>query len=594
MIRTRLPIVQRSLVSLLALGGLAPGAAAAPSAADSLATLLDAAPSTPHVAMSCAPASTVLETLATAMSGAPEGALDPSGQHLVAALLAPGGIEKLGIDPDGALRLSLWEPTGQAVGELSLPFRGDTAAAESMMRELGMQPVVVPDTPNTWVSTDGDTETVARLDDGALILAFDGRAPEQTDLPPRDLPLVRGLPAEPGCAAWVASRRDGLPGPDQLMPEGGLAVVGFIPFQRDQLGLLRVRVGGRLPEALTTSQRAPVTGSSPEPPAVVLTLGLSAADLLQDPLVQDALELTPRQAKRALKYLNIASGTTVALFGNPRALDAVAMLPLDPTLGPTRPKKVRRRLGRLARKLDLELLRQTEQGMVLGTPRGMVHAEVREGRVVLAASGARALAAADGEGVPWVASSDLGWALDWPISGWTGPAMPGAGPFQLKVRGGVRADDDVLEIGVQVQTNAPPGLIGSFVTALLSQQVGGMARPQVAPADPLSEVERDLDGIAIAQELHFGAHGRYLELPPAPRRIQQLDANMVPWQADAAWERLGWAPDPPRTAAVYWVELVGNGYVVHAETDLDGDGVHAHFVRTGQEPMQRTSPAGIE
>lgn len=564
-----------------------------------LGQALSAAPSTPAMAVACAPAGTVLTTLGQVMA-AGAGQLDPTGRALVEAMARPDGLAELGIDGQGVLSLLLWDPRGEPKGVLALPFAGDAAAAEAMLRSLGSAPVPVADQVATWTTTDDGATTVARLDGGMLSLAFDGQAPSESALPAVDLPLVDGLPHDPGCALWAAANADTLPGPEGIKPRKGLVLAGFVPFERGQQGLLRLRPGGPLPDALRRAGVAPVTGTASEPPSVVVSLAPSVADLLLDPTVQQALDLRPGQARKAVRALNVGPGATIAAFGPPEAMDFVAMLPLEGSRARTDGARVARRIKRLARKLGGDVLHATPSTLVVAAGQRHLHVETRDGRVVVAADGPRARMAADGEGAPWVRPEDLGWALEWPVALWTGAGGPGAGGYAVRVRAGLRADPpepeaagDVLELGLQVQTTAPPGVLGAFLTALASQQLASPRSALQSSADPLGELERDLEGIALAQERYRAAHGSYLATPEAPRALSALDAQAHPWLAPGAWSELGWAPDPPVVQGVYQVEIQGDGYVVHGWLDLDGDGVPAHYQRTHDAPMQRLTPEDV-
>ncbi len=456
--------------------------AAASTPADALGAALQAAPSPPEVAISCAPAGDVLGLLATVAVQA--GGNTPDDATLAALMSGPAGLAALGVAVDDPLVLTMWDPTGEPVGELDLPFSGDAAEAHALLVQLGLAPKAVPDTPGTWVTNDGGTDTTVRLLDDHLALSFNGPPPEQTGLVSPDLDLIAGLPADRGCAAWVATTTDKLPAMQRIGGDDGLALAGFLPFERGGIGLIRIRAAMPLPAALSTSGRAPVTGSSAEPPAMVFSIGLSMADLLEDSDLIERMDLKQAQARKLQRYANIGSGSTVAFFGDPRRGDFAAALPLDGTRGPTRAHKVARRLRKLARKAGLDVLRSEDRSLVVQAKDTLVFIEVRDGRVYLAAHGPRAVEAADGQGNPWVSSDDLSWALQWPVALWTGPRGPSAQQFSLKVQGGLRGVDDVFEVGVRVQTDAPPGFIGSFVTGLLGQQLSKPAVPTDTPPDP--------------------------------------------------------------------------------------------------------------
>ncbi|MCK6506582.1 hypothetical protein L6R53_24950 [Myxococcota bacterium] len=588
----------------LVLAGHLPQAQAAPadsSAAGALARALQAAPSTPQVAAACAPAGQVLQGLGQVLAGMGTAGLDPGEVALVAGLSSPDAMAALGLDPEGALALTLWSPRADPVGVLTLPFGGDEAAAQALLTDLGARVEATPGDSGAWsVHSQDGSVTLARLHDGALDLAFDGQPPQSSGLPAVDVPLVQGLPATPGCAIWVAMASEDLPAPQALKGEGGIAGAAFVPFGRGGMGLLRLRPASAPPQALRRTPAAPVLGRSDEAPSLVISIGISAQDLLTDPEILQAAKLSPSHARKLLSRVNIAGGATIATFGPPQARDLVAVVPLDPAQGPVRADKVVGRIARLARKADVAVLDRGEDSLVLSVGGTPTHLVARDGRVYLGPDAERVAQVSRGEGRPWAGDDELAWASQWPIALWSGPDGPLAAGMALSMRAGIRAVDEVVEVGIQVRTDAPPGMLTALLGAALSQGGGlpvgrGARGGDGAPAATEEELERAVEGIALAQEVQRSIGGSYLELPAAPRGLAQADPRPVAWTADPAWSRLGWTPDPPETAAVFWVEVGADGqsYVVHAATDLDGDGQPARYERSSTQPMRRTSPEGV-
>jgi len=536
---------------------------------------------------------TVMTTLGQALGGIGAETIDPSGQALVQALLRPGGVAALGMDPQGPLVLTLWQVKTDPLGELSLPFAGTPQAAMDMLATLG--PTPEPTGPASWRMADSDgTETLAHLADGMLVLAFDGTPPTSSALPPVDLPLVQGLSDAPGCAVYMSFDRSMLPGtPAQKAGAGGgVTLAAFIPFARGGQAVARLRSPTPLPAVLSVSPAAPFTGTSTVPPSLVLSLGMSAEDLISDPEVRAKLHMGPGQADRVLRHLNFGAGATVASFGDPRALDIVAVLPLDASTGPIQQRKVLRHLVTAAHKAHLDIASLDHDGFVVTSGKTPTFVQVREGRVIFGPDHERVMDAAEQRGAAWARPEDVSWALQWPVSLWSGDGGPSTGPFSVSVRAGIRGEGDIVEAGFQVQTGAPPGVISSFLTGAISQ---GLSHSKAAPPDPVVEIQTAMEGIALAEEVHRSVQGSYLALPAAPRAAAQVDAGAVPWQAGADWQSLGWQPDAARSAVAYWVELSDDGedFVVHAEADLDGDGEHARYERPRGGQVQATSPQGV-
>ncbi|NOY26180.1 MAG: hypothetical protein GXP62_09945, partial [Oligoflexia bacterium] len=569
-------------------------------ASAALNAVLASAPDTPVLAAACAPASAALAGLGRLVDVVTQGAMDETERGFIDDLVRPGGLAEMGFDPAGAISLLLWQIPQDPVGIVGLPFAGDADAAQAVLARMSGKKPNRLDAPGRWLlpSEDGPDMRVS-LHDGRLDLSFNGLPPPgAAGIPALDPPLVAGLPAQAGCAIWAAMPAKAIPRTVKIKREDGLAVAAFVPFGHGGLAHIRVRPGGSLPSVFSTAHAAPVSGSSVDAPALVLSLGMGVGDLLGDDVLAKAMHLSTGQSRRAQRWLNIGPGATIAAFGKPRDLDLVALLPLDGQRGPTAQKKVLRRLVRLAAKTDLTVLSQDDQGLVIDVKPTPLRVEVRDGRIAVGSSAARVLQAVEGQGQPWVTAQDAAWAMQWPIAVWTAGGGRTVGPVSVSVRMGMRADQDIVDLGLKVKTDADPDLIGQMAARILDgiASRAGKARTSSGETDTASgDVERTMEGIARAQEVQLSAHGSYLALPAAPRSAQEADPEAVAWQMAGDWASLGWTPDPSTTAAVYWVEIGDDGtsYTVHAETDLDGDGQRAHYVRTSQAPVRRTTPDGV-
>ncbi|MCB9780732.1 MAG: hypothetical protein H6742_19345 [Alphaproteobacteria bacterium] len=443
-----------------------------PSARDELARRLQGHPSSPEVGLSCAPSATVFSLFSAALLG--QAGMDADGRVLAEAVRSADGLRAVGIDPDGSLGLSLWSVKEAPRGVLSLPFSGDGAQAVQTLAAFGLAPEVAQPGLGEWRTADG---TVVRLADGELSMAFAGTPP--ADGPGADLPLVQGLPDDPGCAFWARLPGDTLPGPQQLRPDGPLTLAGFIPFARGGTAVVRVRPQGPPPAALRKAPAAPVSGSSVNPPSVVVHLGVSLDDLLGDPAVQKAFDLSPTTARRISKRLRIGAGTTVAAFGNPAQRELVGVIPIDDGASD---RKHTKRVARLARKADMDVVSKGDETLVLASGEKLVFIEFQDGRAYAGSDAGRVREAASGQGTPWVSADELQWLMSWPVAAFT-PADLGGGGIGARIHAGLRAtDDDVFELGVQVKTNAPPGALAGFLTQMLSSELA-MPRPGAGGAD---------------------------------------------------------------------------------------------------------------
>ncbi|MSP56187.1 MAG: hypothetical protein EXR69_11385 [Myxococcales bacterium] len=68
------------------------------------------------------------------------------------------------------------------------------------------------------------------------------------------------------------------------------------------------------------------------------------------------------------------------------------------------------------------------------------------------------------------------------------------------------------------------------------------------------EVPGNLAGITNAELAYYGSFGTYIAVGPAPRSVNNVGKDAVPWLGSPAWEELGWRPDGD-VRGVYWVEL---------------------------------------
>lgn len=103
-----------------------------------------------------------------------------------------------------------------------------------------------------------------------------------------------------------------------------------------------------------------------------------------------------------------------------------------------------------------------------------------------------------------------------------------------------------------------------------------------------AEVPGNVNGIRTAEMAYYAAFDKYIAVGPAPRSVNNVGKQAVPWLGDPAWDELNWQPDG-NVRGVYWVELTPTGFEAHGVCDVDGDRQRAEYVATEVEyANQRT------
>ncbi len=569
--------------------GLSLAGAAEPSPAAQaqreLVEAMDRATAPPLAGIACVPTERLvreLVDLAAVMGALPE---DDESRWVIEQLKSGEGMASLGFDPDGAL--SMVVVSGKDIGTLSVGFSGDEAKARALLASMDLEPVPLDGVAAAWWVKGADGERMlARLEGGRLEFAM--LASPSVPLASRaapvgfDLDLLRGLPSGPGCAVHLVL------GPGELPPAAGarlngrLELSGFVPFEPGELAILRSRVPNLQAGFELVSGVAPRVVRSREAPTLVLHSGFSTAEALALPGVAASMGLKPAQARRVASLLNISPGSQLGIFGDPRQGEIVVELPLDPALGPTSPRPVGRRVVRLARKLGFRTVYREPEAIGLEQDGRLVHVQLRTGRVVLGTDAQRVLEVAMRLGDPWLDETSAATAAVWPIG--LRLRSPGEGGAVLDL--GMRVQGGVVELGLGLHgSDGQPGLLA------LAKEMGPRLFPR--PDVQAEALEAALSSLGVAQEGWMAEHGRYLELPAAPRRLAELDDQEVPWVVGDTWTSFGWRPDEELRGAIFWVEtdLEGRTYTAYAAWDQDGDGVPLMMrLRAGGRPERLSGP----
>lgn len=415
-----------------------------PSATALVTRLADPHYASSDIAVSCAPASTLLEKLHQHGDDAASLAESSSEALGFIAMLEPSAAAAAGLDLSGAVSAGYWE-LNKGIW-LSIPFSGTPSAAEAM---LASSPLGAPKIEaDGWVFEDGSHGVLA---DGAILLRRN--APQDLGSEPPRAGLFSGLPDRAGCLGWVR-----LPTTvAQRAPElAGAELLAQVPFDDDRV-LLRLATANPAPDALSRSAAAPVGGSSVERPTALAGLGIAPWALIEA-IGRPIPGVNPQDLEKLKRRLNVGPGLTAAWFGAPTGahVDWVVVAPIE---GSHSPRRLARRTRKLLDKVDFEVEREGEHGFVATRGEQVVHAAARDGRLVFGARADRVADAADGIGQSWLVGAPLDRLQSWPAVVWTS-ALPGPDGEPLVLDIGVRSVDGIWEIEAHAELPEGAGMDG--------------------------------------------------------------------------------------------------------------------------------------
>lgn len=384
------------------------------------------------MALSCAPFGALVEQIREMPGGTGEG-LPPE----VARLFSAEGSAAAGLDLDGALGMGI-SPDAES-GWFVLPFRGGGAEAEALLGSLNLEPYALGG--DRWELRAGKAE--ASLAPGGVLIRMGSELTGPTPEPA----LFQGLPEGSGCTMWMI-----VPERPTTAQVGPMRMAAWFPLREGEQAILRLSMKAQAPQVLSRAQSAPVGGSSSEPPTIVASLGVSLSALLQDEDIVRAMELDERKARKATRALDVGSGTTLAIFGEPRPRDLswAAVVPLEHT---RRPAAVARRGRRAFKRLGYEIDRGTRTAFVARQGETLLYAASAEGRLAVGSDPVRVTEAASGSGRSWLEGANLERMQGWPIAVWTGPGLARFEdvPEGLSLDLGLRARDGIWEIGLRMK-----------------------------------------------------------------------------------------------------------------------------------------------
>lgn len=489
--------------------------------------------------------------------------------ELLLELRDPAVARAWGLDLAGPLVVSGGKVEGAEYTAVSLPFGGTRADAEGLLQKLTDSPLGA--TTEGWTVYAPEHTYTAGYLPGRLTLRSAG-APAPT--PGAPTTLLDGLPGVDGCAMWFRAG-------EAAEKLGGVSA--FVPTRGGAPLLVRMETPS-LPPALFAGRPAPpVGGSSDEAPAMLLTVGLPLDDILS--ALGDDPKMPAAELAALRDHVRIQGGLTVALFGNPRAANFVAVLPVTAADGSPLPaKRVAKVLAKVAREMggDAKVKKGRMQAVVEGRA---VWAQAAGGRLVIGTNELAVEQTVAGTGTPWISPAFAEFAGAWAIA--FGLSDQGAGGPNFQ--GGLRGRDQGVEASLSLTG------VNAEAMAMAMGMASAIAVPNFLEMQlraKRAEVPGNVDGIRTAQLAYQAAFDQFQPVPAAPRPTATLGKEQVAWSGDAAWDRLGWRPDG-EVRGTYWVEVAADGadFTVHGMIDADGDGNPAHYTATrDQGATQVTGP----
>ncbi|MFZ5481047.1 MAG: hypothetical protein ACOZNI_30070 [Myxococcota bacterium] len=483
---------------------------------------------------------------------------NPAGRAVL-ALRDPAAAEAAGVDLAGTIVTSFRKGDDGAT-EVVVPFSGSPAQAEALLARFGAK--VTPE-PGGWLLDGEKVDLHATLAAGRLVLRGDAATPATPAAPD---PLLAGLPAVDGCVVWV----------DEPDGDKRMHAAAFVPLSGKAPAVVRLEYPEPVADSLTRPPVKPANGSSVQVPTFVATIGIPADDLLA--AVAPVAKLPPEELAKLREVVRFGAGATVALFGNPREQVFVARLPVTDPGGRPMPAK---KTAALARKMAAamgDVSKSSPTSFRVVTERSVFHVAAEQGAIVIGSVPEAVAEAASGAGTPWLDADAAAWAKDWTV---------GLVGLQLPMRAGVLLAPERAEVQMSVAP-LPPELTASMAGAMAAMAVPNFV--QMQRKAKRSEVPANLAAIAVAERAHFAANDRYVAVP---RAVAALGKEAVPWVGGPEWTQLAWSPEG-EVRGSYWVELVGDGFVVHGAIDVDGDGVPAEYTlgHDGGEPV-RVTPENV-
>jgi hypothetical protein len=349
------------------------------------------------------------------------------------AMVGSAELEGLGLDRTAPARL-VTGVDGQL--RVDLPFAGDAAAAEALLRKLEIEPT--PVAAGAWSDATGTIG--ARLNAGRLELSG---SPEGGGAAIARSDLLDGLHAPDGCALLI-----GVPGGiglglGDLMPRE-IAVAGSL----DGSALQARWTTSSPPPALLQGGVLPLDIHTTTPPSLVVSLGFTLDELLAEPAFAERAAPMKERLRPFLRRFAVPGGTTVAVFGGLRGSDRVLVVPLERDSGRlVGSRRISRLVGQALAEQDQPYQPWGAHGFQVEQAEGPpVYVGASRGRVVAGVVETRVVEVLADKGAPWVPVGAAAPAESWPLVVVVGAGMIDLWPSRVSL--GIGASEGHWQAGV--------------------------------------------------------------------------------------------------------------------------------------------------
>ncbi len=522
---------------------------------------------TPEVWVQCSPISGLIEL---------EAQLPEAYRESTKGLgeIGVSGFESLGGDPSGKL-----VAFGSDGVTMKIPYMGAAETVEAMLQALQPEAEVWQTNKMAWAMELVDDHWRVTLENGYLDLR--SVIGEQDVSKPTVLDSLSGVDEAEGCWLMVDSEMT-IP-KTQIPLDGGL----FIPFDKDPFSLL-FEPKESLPKFLAGTGGQPLSIRTNQSPAVLVSLGFDWSEMFADPVIQQRLGLSPKEAKKLSNRLRIQPGGLIAFETiNIRKDPKVSVaLELHNRFGRAQCAwLIWRGIQRSLKQAGLDFVKLDDRILSFANNGDVFYVGVVKGRLYIGNTKAIVEEMMLNQGTEWANNDFSEFAQLQPVAVQVGiPDMIGMMAGGLTgVELGLRSVEGHAQVTAHLQMSHDNGWTG--VLPFIAGQL-----PDPAPEVPTIEPQRVIQHLAAKQHQVYLTDGAY---KPIGQTGVLLDTNLsVPASildtapVEPSASMIEWMEQP--SSAMYWVEVSEDGFLVHGVFVWEGTLVHYTKDHKGQisvEPL---------